>query len=112
MFMDDGSKFDERDFREFVQGLPTVDLIKFGGLFGHLISFVFRFGAEEVDVELVDGLEVVVLHSENSAAFEFSILLQKKIVRPLRITNESYTFDSLISDFVNYLELEKAFLSS
>jgi len=112
IFADNGSKFDEKEFAEFARGLPSVEAIKYGGAPGELVSFVFRFAEHKVDVELREGSEVVVLHAENSASFEFSICLQKEAGHALRIINESYTFDSVISKFNNYCELEQAFISS
>ena len=112
IFPDDDSLFDERDFLDFVSKLDGASIVSYRGRLEEVVSFRFEYGGEEVDVELGDDLGAVVIDSDNDAALEFAIRLQKSTGSPLRIVDEMYSFDRLLVRYLNTDDLKRDFNAS
>lgn len=112
VFPEDDSRFDGEDVKRFLLGLDGARDIKINIDAEQLISCVFAFGREEVEVELGENLEAIVLDPDNEAALEFSVRLQGSIATSLRIVDEVYSFDSLLKKYASMEDLKRDYQAS
>lgn len=107
IFRSDEGVFDKDDFLALF--FSRTDLTEKGGpSIGCLVSGRFEFQEYSTLVRFGSNLQVIVLSSENPAAYEMAVRLQRACNVPLRLVDEGTSFDLELKNYQTAEELAKA----
>jgi hypothetical protein len=108
IFRSDEGVFSAAEFLSLLRRTEGVSEIQEGTMIGSLISGHFIYQSDAVIVELKPDLQTVAVSDSSPAGIEFAWRLQCASEAPLRMVDESYCFDGVLSDFASAADLSSA----
>lgn len=109
LFRDDEQDLDKQAVEE---AFLRIGVLAFAdiSLTGTLLAGVFAAEGDEVIVELKDDLKSIAVSDSSPAGVKFAFDLQQALTDQLRLIDQAYNFDTLISEHSTIDSLDQAIL--
>jgi|GEM_PF-6707350 len=97
LFRNDEQDFDQKAVEKAFARIGVLELVDVS-LAGAIFAGDFTAEGDEVIVELKDDLQSIAVSDSGPAGVRFVFELQKVMPEPLRLIDQSYNFDTLVSE--------------